>query len=286
MRPGGLGRTSSGTRREPGRGRGARQVERGDRRAAGLADNPGFRRSSFTRSAILGSTSITGVTSRSTSRAPGFLGAPTGRGSPRLHRRTSTSSCATSRALESVMGSGAWTEPEPDRVLATVLFTDIVGSTARRPSSATGRGECCWSDTTRACGDSSRATGGARSTRPGTASSRASTARPGRSAVRPPYATPRGDRPRGARRAAHGRWRAGGREGGRDRRRYRRPRRRAGGARRGLVSSTVKELVVGSGIEFEDRGTAELKGGPASGGSTRSSPLRRRTRLAESAQEG
>ncbi len=32
--------------------------------------------------------------------------------------------------LESAWGGG-WTEPEPDRVLATVLFTDIVGSTAR-----------------------------------------------------------------------------------------------------------------------------------------------------------
>jgi class 3 adenylate cyclase len=29
-----------------------------------------------------------------------------------------------------------------------------------------------------------------------------------------------------------------------------------------LVSSTVKELVVGSGIEFEDRGTHTLKGAP------------------------
>jgi class 3 adenylate cyclase len=29
-----------------------------------------------------------------------------------------------------------------------------------------------------------------------------------------------------------------------------------------LVSSTVKDLVVGSGIEFEDRGTQELKGVP------------------------
>jgi class 3 adenylate cyclase len=29
-----------------------------------------------------------------------------------------------------------------------------------------------------------------------------------------------------------------------------------------LVSSTVKDLVAGSGIEFEDRGTAELKGVP------------------------
>ena len=29
-----------------------------------------------------------------------------------------------------------------------------------------------------------------------------------------------------------------------------------------LVSSTVKDLVAGSGIQFEDRGTAELKGIP------------------------
>jgi class 3 adenylate cyclase len=31
-----------------------------------------------------------------------------------------------------------------------------------------------------------------------------------------------------------------------------------------LVSSTVKDLVVGSGIEFEDRGEHELKGVPGS----------------------
>jgi hypothetical protein len=29
-----------------------------------------------------------------------------------------------------------------------------------------------------------------------------------------------------------------------------------------LVSSTVKDLVAGSGIEFRDRGTVELKGVP------------------------
>jgi class 3 adenylate cyclase len=29
-----------------------------------------------------------------------------------------------------------------------------------------------------------------------------------------------------------------------------------------LVSSTVKDLVVGSGLEFEDRGSRELKGVP------------------------
>ena len=34
------------------------------------------------------------------------------------------------------------------------------------------------------------------------------------------------------------------------------------GAGEVLVSSTVKDLVAGSGLEFEDRGTAELKGIP------------------------
>src|SRR5207302_1106217 len=34
------------------------------------------------------------------------------------------------------------------------------------------------------------------------------------------------------------------------------------GAGEVLVSSTVKDLVAGSGIQFEDRGTAELKGIP------------------------
>ena len=33
--------------------------------------------------------------------------------------------------LKDVWETGAWEEPEPDRVLATVLFTDIVGSTAK-----------------------------------------------------------------------------------------------------------------------------------------------------------
>lgn len=37
-----------------------------------------------------------------------------------------------------------------------------------------------------------------------------------------------------------------------------------------LVSSTVRNLVVGSGIEFADRGTQKLKGVPGSWGSVRS----------------
>jgi pimeloyl-ACP methyl ester carboxylesterase len=37
----------------------------------------------------------------------------------------------TNRFLTDVWESGGWTETEPDRMLATVLFTDIVGSTAK-----------------------------------------------------------------------------------------------------------------------------------------------------------
>ena len=33
--------------------------------------------------------------------------------------------------LTEVWNSGGWEEPEPDRVLATILFTDIVDSTER-----------------------------------------------------------------------------------------------------------------------------------------------------------
>jgi class 3 adenylate cyclase len=41
------------------------------------------------------------------------------------------------------------------------------------------------------------------------------------------------------------------------------------GPNEGLVSSVVKDLVAGSGLSFEDRGTHALKGVPGSGGSSR-----------------
>jgi len=43
------------------------------------------------------------------------------------------------------------------------------------------------------------------------------------------------------------------------------------------VSSTVKDLVVGSGIGFEDRGDHELKGVPGHGASAQRSPDRAST---------
>ena len=41
-----------------------------------------------------------------------------------------------------------------------------------------------------------------------------------------------------------------------------------------LVSSTVKDLVVGSGIEFEEKGPHELKGVPESGACSQSKVVR------------
>jgi pimeloyl-ACP methyl ester carboxylesterase len=46
------------------------------------------------------------------------------------------------RFLQDVWASGGWEEQEPDRVLATVLFTDIVGSTAK----AVELGDRAWRD--------------------------------------------------------------------------------------------------------------------------------------------
>ena len=79
--------------------------------------------------------------------------------------------------------------------------------------------------------------------------------------VRDPRKCPRAGA-RGTRRPAHRRVRAARRQGWRHRRAHRRPRRWAGRFRRVLVSNTVKDLVAGSGIGFEDRGEAALKGVP------------------------
>ena len=81
--------------------------------------------------------------------------------------------------------TGARRRPDPDRVLATVLFTDIVGSTerargARRPRA----GATCSTSTHALSGASSSASAAARWTRPATASSRPSTGPRARDPVR------------------------------------------------------------------------------------------------------
>ena len=156
--------------------------------------------------------------------------------------------------------------PDPDRVLATVLFTDIVGSTER----AAELGDRRWRELLDAHHDSvfgasssasvavrlDTAGDGFLATFDGPGASRS--AAPARSAtqcsrsgleIRPGVHTGEveldGDDV-GRHRRAHGRasWQL------------------AADPREVLVSSTVKDLVAGSGIEFEERGEHELKGVP------------------------
>ena len=160
----------------------------------------------------------------------------------------------------------------PDRILATVLFTDLVGSTER----AAELGDRRWRDLLEQHHASIRrelarfdgrevdtAGDGFFATFDGPARGDPLRAgdRRGRQAARP-------RRPSGP---AHGRGRARRRQDRRDRRQHRRARRGAGRRGEVLVSGTVKDLVAGSGLEFEDRGTAALKGVPG-----RVAPLRRR----------
>ena len=169
----------------------------------------------------------------------------------------------TERFLTEAWEGGAWDEAEPDRVLATVLFTDIVGSTAK----ATELGDRAWRELLErhhrlirrelvrfrgaeldVAGDGffARFDGPAR-------------------AVRCACAITDGVRELGLE------LRAGlhtgecelldGKVGGIA---VHIGARVAKGAQPGevLVSSTVKDLVAGSGLDFEERGVVELKGVP------------------------
>jgi hypothetical protein len=153
-------------------------------------------------------------------------------------------------------------EAEFDRVLTTLLFTDIVGSTAQAPIWVTAPGASCSNATTRRSGRCSVATGVARSAQRVTASWRPS--KPAR-AVRCASAITEavqslgleiraglhtgeievvGEDVRGV--AVH----IGARVAA------------LAGASEVLVSQTVKDLVAGSGLSFEDAGEHELKGVP------------------------
>ncbi len=72
--------------------------------------------------------------------------------------------------------TGSRPEPEMDRVLSTVLFTDIVDSTRQRPILVIAGGMSSWTSTIRVFGASSNGFAGARSTPRATGSSQASTA--------------------------------------------------------------------------------------------------------------
>ena len=161
--------------------------------------------------------------------------------------------------------TGTRTTAEPDRVLATVLFTDIVGlDHARPPSWATAAGASCSTRTTRWCGAQLERYRGreVKTLGDGFLATFDGPARAIRCAcdVRERRARAR---PRAARRAPHRRGRAsaattsaasrcniGARVGAR------------AGPGEVLVSQTVKDLVAGSGLDFEDRGAHDLKGVP------------------------
>src|SRR5262245_37701836 len=73
--------------------------------------------------------------------------------------------------------------PEPDKVLTTVLFSDIVGSTATAAELGMCAGGSCWLPIMAGSAPSWPGSAGSSSTPPGTGSSPASTGRPARSAA-------------------------------------------------------------------------------------------------------
>ena len=165
--------------------------------------------------------------------------------------------------LTEVWEERAWEESEPERVLATVLFTDIVGSMAR----AAELGDAGWRELIQAHhGLIRRQLVRFRGTELDTAGDGffASFDGPAR-AIRCACAISEGVRDLGLE------VRAGLHTG-----ECARIDRKVGGiavsigarvaaeaeAGEVLVSSTVRDLVAGSGIEFRDRGVAELKGVP------------------------
>ena len=152
--------------------------------------------------------------------------------------------------------------PDPDRVLATVLFTDIVGSTeqrgrARRPRLA------------RRSSTSTTDWSGASSTGSGAGDRHGRRRLPGH-LRRARAGGPVRGRGRATRSAASGsscgrastRARSSSRRQGRGIAVHIGPADRCGGGpgRGARLSETVKDLVAGSGIQFEDRGEHELKG--------------------------
>ncbi len=146
-----------------------------------------------------------------------------------------------------------------DRALHRHRRLDRAGRGARRPRVARAAGHA----SRRSSGASSSGIGAARSSTPATASSRPSTDPPAPSAAPAPSAT--GVRPLGIeiRAGLHtGEIELDGRRRARHRRPHRRPRGRGGGPGEVLVSSTVKDLVAGSGLRFVDCGVRALKGVP------------------------
>ena len=155
-------------------------------------------------------------------------------------------------------------EREPDRMLATVMFTDIVRlDRARRASWATAAGATCSSATTRSSGRRSSATAAARSSAPGDGFLATFDGPGARDPLRRSIDRRGGTLGLEVRAGLH----TGELEvmdgdlGGLA---VHIAARVMGWAAPSevLVSSTVKDLVVGSGIDFEERGEHELRGVP------------------------
>src|SRR6266540_1499265 len=135
-------------------------------------------------------------------------------------------------------------EPVPDRVLATVLFTDIVGSTAR----ASALGDQAWRKEIDTAGDGFFATfdGPAR----GIACAGAIMSASAEQGIDVRLGLHTGECERDGAKVTGIAVPIGSRVAS------------LAGAGEILVSRTVKDLVAGSGIEFQDRGEHELKGVP------------------------
>ena len=122
--------SSTPVRREPRAARGAPSDEQGDRRPA-----TSCRPIRVPTLILHGSEDHDRRRSQALATSPRASAARLvelpGAGSPRGRRRRTRSSDEIERFLTDVWEAGGWEEGEPDRVLATVLFTDIVGSTAK-----------------------------------------------------------------------------------------------------------------------------------------------------------
>ena len=183
-------------------------------------------------------------------------------------RATTTSGGSATRTPCSTRSSASSAAPrrarEPDRVPGDrALHRHRRLDPARVASSATAAGATSWHATRRSSATGSRASAGMEVKTLGDGVPRGLRRRPrARSAAPPPSVTPCPAGPRAARRAAHRR--------GRRRRRTtstaspspspRASRRRRPPAARCSCRRTVRDLVAGSGIAFEDRGTHDLKG--------------------------
>ena len=248
---------------EPGRARGAAPDEHGDRHPRRPTGGPGARPRPARRATTRSSRSRSAATSPSASRPRAWSRCPGDRPLARRSADVERSLDEIERVPRPSVGGGRL-GVEPDRVLATVLFTDIVGSTAQ----AAELGDRALAGAARAAPrarprGSSCAFADASSTRPATASSPPSTGRRARFGA--PARSPRRCRELGieVRAGLH----TGECElvdgkvagiavsiGARV----------AARARPGevLVSQTVKDLVAGSGIEFEDRGVRRAQRRP------------------------